>query len=589
MVDGVNGGNYKPLKLKGTGKSIDLNKLEGLRVTEKNKSIFSGKALNIDINGDGKIDENDTFDTNGDGIINGDEVGKMQQFLNKLGGRDHKTTAKDFHTTDANNQTNFEALESLADQQAAAVDNKIYEEKTGNTTTVFHADGSKTETIKEEDKITDITYPKGSNKPSSKQERTPEKDTYSEYTYDGDTTTTRKYDRTNNSGKLESITVSGKKEPAPELFELPEGDATTEATYNSQEDFDAGKPAAKTFDYGNTKVTVSYKYNDDGTITATIPTREDGDKVVTYKQNADGTTEAVETKPQEAAPETKPQEETQPQQDTQPAAYEVKRGDNLWKIAKNHLGEGATATEIANLVNDMIEANPQIKNPNLIYPGDQITIPTGEKPEAAQSTPQAQPTQPTQPTQPATPAPAPAQNEVKYDLNKDSVYNGIKDEGKKAQYKEFMDNWQEGNKVSFGEGDNKKDYTQTTLPDGTRVFSRGICQYKINEDCKPGDMLWKDNVTVKYDNKEYTQKTTEGKYHYLESDGLNYAIDSENKPWRLEEGNTITIKSGDTYTVKKDKDGELYLEGVDGTKYEITPDQGRGEVIIEESIPGISD
>ena len=47
------------------------------------------------------------------------------------------------------------------------------------------------------------------------------------------------------------------------------------------------------------------------------------------------------------------------------AVYLVKKGDTLWGIAKRH-GVSLTA---------LIAANPQIKNPNLIYPGDRVTIP----------------------------------------------------------------------------------------------------------------------------------------------------------------------------------------------------------------------
>ena len=56
--------------------------------------------------------------------------------------------------------------------------------------------------------------------------------------------------------------------------------------------------------------------------------------------------------------------------------YEVKRGDNLWKIAKRQLGAGAKNSQIADLVQKIIKANPQIKNPNLIYVGDKINIPS---------------------------------------------------------------------------------------------------------------------------------------------------------------------------------------------------------------------
>ena len=49
----------------------------------------------------------------------------------------------------------------------------------------------------------------------------------------------------------------------------------------------------------------------------------------------------------------------------QAAVYTVRKGDTLWGIA------GRYGVELTNL----IAANPQIKNPNLIYPGDQVQIP----------------------------------------------------------------------------------------------------------------------------------------------------------------------------------------------------------------------
>jgi spore coat assembly protein SafA len=47
------------------------------------------------------------------------------------------------------------------------------------------------------------------------------------------------------------------------------------------------------------------------------------------------------------------------------AVYTVKKGDTLWGIGKRY---GVTLSEL-------IAANPGIKNPNLIYPGDQVNIP----------------------------------------------------------------------------------------------------------------------------------------------------------------------------------------------------------------------
>lgn len=47
------------------------------------------------------------------------------------------------------------------------------------------------------------------------------------------------------------------------------------------------------------------------------------------------------------------------------SVYTVRKGDTLWGIAKRY---GVTLTAL-------IAANPQIKNPNLIYPGDRVTLP----------------------------------------------------------------------------------------------------------------------------------------------------------------------------------------------------------------------
>ena len=51
--------------------------------------------------------------------------------------------------------------------------------------------------------------------------------------------------------------------------------------------------------------------------------------------------------------------------DTSRGTYTVKRGDTLWGIAKR-FGVNLTA---------LIAANPQIKNPNLIYPGNEVRLP----------------------------------------------------------------------------------------------------------------------------------------------------------------------------------------------------------------------
>jgi len=53
----------------------------------------------------------------------------------------------------------------------------------------------------------------------------------------------------------------------------------------------------------------------------------------------------------------------------QPATYTVVRGDNLWNIARRFLGEGRRYREIFELNRD------QIRNPNLIFPGQVLRLP----------------------------------------------------------------------------------------------------------------------------------------------------------------------------------------------------------------------
>lgn len=52
----------------------------------------------------------------------------------------------------------------------------------------------------------------------------------------------------------------------------------------------------------------------------------------------------------------------------QSKTYTVKSGDTLWKIAEKH--QVGTS--------EIISANPQLKNPALIYPGQKLTIPSND-------------------------------------------------------------------------------------------------------------------------------------------------------------------------------------------------------------------
>lgn len=60
---------------------------------------------------------------------------------------------------------------------------------------------------------------------------------------------------------------------------------------------------------------------------------------------------------------------TQPANSNSGSTYTVKSGDSLWKIAKKFYGDGAQYEKIYNANKD------KIKNPNLIYAGQVLTIP----------------------------------------------------------------------------------------------------------------------------------------------------------------------------------------------------------------------
>lgn len=80
------------------------------------------------------------------------------------------------------------------------------------------------------------------------------------------------------------------------------------------------------------------------------------------------------------------------------STYVVKKGDCLWNIAKVHLGAGEKYPEI-------VKANPSIKNPNKIYPGQEIIIPGGA------------------------PAPAPVVNETPAELPQEVILDEGSDKG----------------------------------------------------------------------------------------------------------------------------------------------------------------
>jgi LysM repeat protein len=71
-----------------------------------------------------------------------------------------------------------------------------------------------------------------------------------------------------------------------------------------------------------------------------------------------------------SSPPSKSNKQRPPKQKEQPKTYVVRKGDNLWAIAKRFYGAGSKWPTI-------YAANKKVigKNPNLIYPGQKLVIP----------------------------------------------------------------------------------------------------------------------------------------------------------------------------------------------------------------------
>ena len=106
--------------------------------------------------------------------------------------------------------------------------------------------------------------------------------------------------------------------------------------------------------HGDFEYDVSFVEAQEITITATKPSKK---KTTTKKKTTKKrkTSKKKKKKTSKAKPKTR--------------TYTVKSGDCLWRIAQKLLGSGSRYTEIYNL------NRSKIKNPNLIYPGQVLTIP----------------------------------------------------------------------------------------------------------------------------------------------------------------------------------------------------------------------
>ena len=93
---------------------------------------------------------------------------------------------------------------------------------------------------------------------------------------------------------------------------------------------------------------------------------------VNLKQWRDYGTKTVtveEPKAESATPTVTVQKEREASTAPTAKTYTVKAGDCLWAIAAKYYGNGADYTKIYNANTD------KISNPNLIYPGQVLTIP----------------------------------------------------------------------------------------------------------------------------------------------------------------------------------------------------------------------
>lgn len=99
---------------------------------------------------------------------------------------------------------------------------------------------------------------------------------------------------------------------------------------------------------------------------------EEGDKYVSFKlleYRGFGKKSVVVVQPTTSTVVVKKEEPAPPVNPKNNGTYVVQRGDTLWAIAKKYYGNGAQYPKIFNANRD------KIKNPNLIYPGQQLVIP----------------------------------------------------------------------------------------------------------------------------------------------------------------------------------------------------------------------
>ncbi len=315
------------IKIKGSDKTVDLSKLQGLVKTDQNQSIFNMKVKGSD----GKEVQ---IDANGDGVIDAGEAQNLARYLKETGGRDDKISARDFHqTTKALNQDAFKALQSIADQQNAYANGDYVEGDTtfhkggsytrGNVTT--NSDGTsivkdpETGTIQYKDaqgKVTKTEYKDGSysipkeggyekfskdNVLLEKCEIKDGKETVTSYASDGKTiksTTTTEPTQKDGTTIQHTVTrqygsdgtsITG----ITESYNLPDGNGALhkhELSFANEQDMEAGRPSREVVD-GNIpskKNSIEYTYDDNGRLIKQTEISGDGKRTSSTKFDRNG-------------------------------------------------------------------------------------------------------------------------------------------------------------------------------------------------------------------------------------------------------------------------------------------------------------
>lgn len=271
----ININNYDIKLHKTDGKKIKTGNLEGIRVTDQNKSIFAGHVCDIDNDGIASEKEKQLAQSlkqaAADGIISGEETKVLYEYLDIMTGRDNTIGKDDFHASNtALHDDLFKGLVDIADQQAHW--------NNGAKTYEYTLDGKKIETSKDrsEEIITNTdgtieyktiiteggetinsveTYKDRQSleagKPNTRlQTITTEngvENTFSECTYNEDgTTVTVTYNGTDNTGECTGVTKGGMKGTVPKFGFESEVDISV--IYATVEDMNNNIPSSVMYD-----------------------------------------------------------------------------------------------------------------------------------------------------------------------------------------------------------------------------------------------------------------------------------------------------------------------------------------------------